>query len=281
MKTFTKIALSIALISIGLGIGILLIAGVRGSSIRYTPTISLEDTVRDVKGLDIDVDLGEVIITSGDDFHIEAKNLYNKEDLRSQVINGVWKINKMSGESISIFGFDIPISIGIRNFKTPGIQITVPEGFVAENINIILDAGRLKAKDLHANTANFAVDAGSIEIDGLVVENESKYYVGAGQINLKQVDIKNIHVECDVGAVIMEGIISGDNEIQCDVGSIKLNIDDNMDLYSFDIDSDLGNVIINNKKYHSYSNKKDRNDYKGSYRLNVEIGSITMNFSEY
>lgn len=281
MKTFTKISLSIALISIGLGLGLLLIAGVRGFSLRNTPTFSMEDTVRDVKRLDIRMDFGEVFITPGNEFSIEAKNLYRRDELKSHVSDGVWVISHDTSESLSLFGFNIPISIGIRNLKTPSIRITIPEGFKAEDIKISLDAGRLKAENLHADTAYLTVDAGSLEIDGLIVEEESRYFVNAGHINLKQVDIRNIMVECDVGAVFMEGIVTGDNEIQCNVGSITLDIDDDMDFYSFDIDSDLGNVIINNKKYRNFRNTKDRNDFKGNFRLNVDVGNITMDFSEY
>lgn len=281
MKTFTKISLSIALISIGLGIGLLLVARGRDGSIPYTSTFSMEDTVRDVKALDIRMDFGEVFITPGDEFSIEAKNLYGKDNLKSHVSDGVWVISHKTSESFSLFGFDIPISIGIRNFKTPSIQITIPEGFMAEDINISIDTGRLKAENLHADRSHFTVDAGSLEIDGLVVDKESRYFVGAGQIHLKQVDIKNIKVECDLGAVNMEGIVVGDNEILCNVGTITLDIDDDMNLYSFDIDSDLGSVIINNKRYRYFSNINDNIKYKGSFRLNVDVGNITMDFSEY
>ncbi|NLO10223.1 MAG: DUF4097 domain-containing protein [Clostridiales bacterium] len=281
MKTTTKICLSIALISIGLGIGLLFIAAGRGFSLRNTPTFSMEDTVRDVEGLDIRIDVGEVFIRPGDEFSIQADNLYNDNDLKSHVSNGVWEISHDANERFNFFGIDIPISIGIRNFKTPSIRITIPEGFKAKDIKISMDAGRLKAENLHADIAHLTVDAGSLEIDGLIVEEESSYFVSAGHINLKQVDIKNIKVECDVGAVIMEGLVSGDNEIQCNVGSIELDIDDNMDYYSFDIDSDIGNVIINNKRYRNFINTKDRNDFKGNFRLNVDVGNITMDFSEY
>jgi hypothetical protein len=281
MKTFTKISLSIALIAIGLGIGLLLIAGGRGFSLRDIPTFSMEDTVSDVKELDIRIDVGEVFIVPGDEFSVEARNLYNNDELKSHVSNGIWVISHNTSKRFNIFGFNIPISVGIRNFKTPSIKITIPEGFKAEDIRISMDAGRLKAENLHADMAHITVEAGSLEIDGLIVEEESSYSVSAGQINLKQVDINNIKVECDVGAVYMEGIISGDSEIICNVGSIKLDIDDNMDFYSFDIDSDLGNVIINNKRYSYFRNTKDRDDFKGNFRLNVDVGNITMNFSKY
>ncbi|TAH69828.1 MAG: hypothetical protein EWM47_06055 [Anaerolineaceae bacterium] len=281
MKAFTKISLSIALISLGLGMGLLILVVGRGSSLQYTPTFTMEDTVSDIRGLDIYMDAGEIIISQGDVFSIEANNLYNKDDLKSYVSDGVWVIRHDNSESLSLLGYKIPISINVWRYKAPRINITLPEGFNAEDIRISLNAGRLKANNLHTDRGHFTVDAGSLEINGLTVEEESSYFVGAGQINLKQVDIKNITVECDFGSVNMEGLITGDNEIQCNVGKITLDIDDDMELYSFNIDSELGNVIINSRSYRNYRITNDSNKYKGSFQLNVDVGNITMNFSEY
>jgi hypothetical protein len=280
MKTFTRIALSVALISIGVGIGLLIFVAAKRPSINYTPTFSSEDIVKDVRKLDISIDYGEVYITEGDEFRMEAKNLYKTDELKSDVSNGVWVINHQPGERINFLGFDFPISISIRGFKTPIIKITLPEGFIAEDIKLELCAGKLKAENLHADTAQFNVDAGLLEIDGLVIENKSSYYVGAGKIDLKHVDIRNINVECDVGTVNMKGIISGDNNIQCNVGNSIIDIDDDMDYYSFDINTDVGKVVINNKQYRNYKSIKARDDYKGSFRLNVDVGSIDMSFTE-
>ena len=281
MKVFVKISLSIALVSIGVGIGLLLLTAGRRPSLRYSNSLPVNDTVKDVRKLDVQVDFGEVIISQGDEFSIDAENLYDEDDLKSHVSDGVWTISHNYGESIGIFGFDIPISIGLDRFATPIIRITLPDGFKAENINVSLDAGRLKANNLYTDKGQFTVDAGSLEVDGLIVEDESSYYVGAGSIYLEKVDISNITVECDFGSVFMEGIVTGDNDIQCNVGKITLDLDDDMDLFSFDIDSDLGNVIINDRRYRNYKNTNDSEKYKGSFRLNVDVGNITMDFSEY
>lgn len=280
MKTLVRISLAIALIAIGLGIGLLLFTAGK-SSLRYTNALSAEDTVSDVRELDIRMDFGEIIISQGDEFSIVAENLYNSNDLKSHVSDGVWSISHDSSDSINVFGFNVPISIGIRRYETPRIRISLPEEFKAEDIRISLDAGRLKADNLHTYKGHFTVDAGSLEVDGLIVDEESSYYVGAGQIYLEQVDVRNIRVECDFGSVFMEGIVTGDNEIQCNVGKITLDIDEHMDLFSFDIDSNLGNVIINNRKYRNYRNTNDNKKYKGSFRLNVDVGNITMDFSKY
>lgn len=281
MKTFTKIGLIIALIAIGLGIGLLLLTAGERSPLRYTNTLSVNDTVRDVRELDIRMDFGEILISQGDEFSIEAENLYDKNDLKSSVSDGVWTIRHDFSENIGLFGFKVPITtIGIGKFDSPKIKITLPKDFQAENIRISLQAGRLKADDLHTDKGHFTVDAGSLEVDRLVVEDKSSYYVGAGQIYLEQVDIRNISVECAVGSVFMEGIVTGDNEIRCDVGKITMDLDDDMDLFTFDIDSILGNVIINNRVYHNYRSTNDNEKYKGSFQLNVDVGNITMDFNE-
>lgn len=69
--------------------------------------------------------------------------------------------------------------------------------------------------------------------------------------------------------------------LNCDVGKITLDLEDDMDFYSFDIDSYLGNVIINNRSYHNKRISGDSLKHKGSFQLKVDMGNISMNFREY
>ncbi len=281
MKAFTRVCLSIALISIGLGMGVLFVAAGRRTTLRDTPAYSAADSAENVKGLDIRMDVGELTIIQGDEFRVEAENLYNEDDFSSYMSGDVWIVsNKLHNisDTFSLFGFNIPISIGMGRFKAPKIAITVPRGFHADDIKISIGAGKIKADNLSADTASFSVDAGSLEIDGLVISEKSSYFVSAGQIKLEEVDIRNITVECNVGSVWMEGIVTGDNDVYCDVGKVTLKLEDSMDFYSFDIDSDIGNVIINNKSYHNKNIRRNGNISKGSFGLKVDVGNISMDF---
>ncbi len=280
MKTFVKVCLSIALISIGIGIGLLILALGRRPLFSDKATYFSEDNIGDVSGLDIQVDYGEVTITEGADFSIEAINLFDKNDLNVYVSDGVWNIRHDSSNTISVFGFRVSASVNLGLKDTPKIKITVPKGFHGEDIKLSMGAGKMKASNLSANTGSFSVDAGLLEINGLVVGEGSTYNVGAGQIKLKQVDISDIIVECDVGHVSIDGIVTGDNKIYCDVGKVDLELDDNKDNYSFDVDSDLGNVIINKRAFHNKSISNLSTNYKGSFFLRVDVGNISMDFKE-
>lgn len=282
MKVFARICLSVALISIGLGIGLLFISAGRRSSLQYAPTYSLNDSAGDVRELDIQMDFGEITITQGDEFAIEASNLYNTDDLQSYMSDGVWVISHASSDNFDLFGFNIPITVNIGGYNnTPNIKITIPKDFHSEDIKIKLNAGRLRADNLSADKGSFTVDAGSIEIDGLRIKEESSYSVGAGHISLKRADLNNIIVDCYIGSIIMEGIVTGNNRIYCNVGKTTLELEDNMDFYSFDIDSDLGNVIINKKSYNNKRISSDSLRQKGSFQLSVDVGNISMNFQEH
>lgn len=281
MKTFTKICLSIALISIAIGMGLLFFTVVRRPPSSYVSANFSEDNVSDVIGLDIQMDYGEITITEGEKFSIEARKLHDKKDLSAYVSDGVWVIRQDSSESVDFFGFNVPISVGYEKYNTPEIKITVPRGFHSEFMKISLDAGVIKANNLSTDTGSFSVDAGSLEINGLVVEGKSNYKVSAGQIKLEKVDVRDITVECDVGYVYMDGIIAGENKIYCNVGSTKLELEDFKDNYSFDIESGLGSVIINEEHYHNKSIRNIDSKYKGSFLLNVDVGNITLDFKGY
>lgn len=281
MKVITKITLSVALICIGVGIGLLFIAGGRRSSFKYTSAYSVENTVEDVKRMEISIDYGELTITQGDEFSISANNLYNTDDLNSYVSDGTWVINHDTSYGFRLFGFSIPVSIGgIEDFNSPRIYITVPKDFHAEEIKVILNAGVLRTDNLSADRGRFKVNAGFLEIDGLEINEEINVSVDAGYIKLKKVDIKNLIADCNIGSINIAGLVTGDNRVYCDLGKIKLDIDDNMDNYSFDIDSDFGNVIINDRSYYKRNINRYSSNDKGNFLLRVNLGNVSLDFRD-
>ena len=92
MKTFAKVWLGIALIAIGFGVAILVIAIASGASFEDIPTFSYEESYSDVTGIDMDIEYGEVKIVEGDTFSINARRL-PENGLESYVdVDGIWVI---------------------------------------------------------------------------------------------------------------------------------------------------------------------------------------------
>ncbi len=283
MKTFLKVWLSISLIAIGFGIGLLILAAASGASFKDVPTFSLNESYQDVKRLDVEVNYGNVEIVRGNEFSIFAENLVD-EGMESYVTEGTWVIKEYNREMINFFGIKVPVwdvvhIDGWGDDFDPKIIITVPEDFVAENVSFKIAAGSAKIEEINALTGDFKVETGELKIEELTISNKSSYSIGAGNMILKNMTAKDITVDCGLGNVEISGSISGDSDISCGVGRVDVNLNGDDDDYTYDVSSGLGNVVIDGDKYNSISNKIIKNEStENKITLDCGVGNIRVEF---
>lgn len=283
MKTFAKIWLGIALIAIGIGVAILVIAVASGASFEDVPTFSYEESYTDVTGIDMDIEYGEVNIVEGDTFQVDAKRL-PENGLESYVdTDGTWIIRQDSDnrDFVDIFGFHFSVGnvFGWNENRAPEITITLPKDFVADHVSLVIKAGDVEVDEISAVTGDFNVSAGRLVVKELEITEQSEYIIGAGQMTLGNVLVKDIKVDCGVGDVMISGNVSGDSDIICNVGNVELDLDGEEADYSYDISASIGNIDIDNNSYHSISNRVINNDNaENNLSLNCEIGNISVDF---
>jgi hypothetical protein len=282
MKTFTKVCLSIGLIAIVFGLGILIVVTASGVRIRDIPTYSLEESYSGVESLDVNIAYGAVQIVEGDSFHIDAQNMLT-DNLESYVSDGTWVIRDDKDESMDFLGIHFPIRQFSHWGKTvsPSVIITVPKNFVAKDMKLNIGAGLAEADIIQAETGSFSVDAGRLKIDQLVISGKSQYHVGAGEMVLSNMEVRDIAVDCGVGNIDMSGNILGDNEISCGVGRVILKLSGSREDYSYVVDAGIGNVIIDKDSYHNINGKRIMNKVADNYfSLDCGIGNITVKFNQ-
>ncbi|HKL79852.1 MAG TPA: DUF4097 family beta strand repeat-containing protein [Mobilitalea sp.] len=277
MKIFGRMWLAIGLISVGLGLCLLILATSVGFRIDGGDTYSFDESYANIRSLDIQIDYGEVNIVEGDTFMVSSDSLLEDGEFESVVSDGVWTIKESINKKVNIFGWRIPMLTFFGSDFLQEITITLPKGFVAEDVHLELGAGSLKADVIRSNTGDFEVDAGEIIIKQLEVSQESNYKIGTGHISLENVEVNNITIECGIGYVNIEGIVIGENKVSCDIGAVNLELIGNPKEYSYKIDSDIGNAIINGRSYHHKNiNRKSNEMDRGSFDIECDIGQITL-----
>lgn len=281
MKLFGKIWLGIGLISFGLGLCLLILAGVSGFSLRKEATYSFaEGYEQEIKSLDFDIDYGHVKLLLGDKFSIDADGLFEEGSFESVVKNGVWTIRNVSYDKVNVFGWRIPVITIFGDRYEPDIVITIPKDFVADDITLNLGAVRLEAERLRSNTGKFQIGTGDANIEQLEVTEKSSFDVGAGSMRLNRVDIRNITVDCGVGYISLEGKITGKNEVTCGVGKVKMDLEGDIEGYSYDIQSGIGSVTVNGKNYVGSVDRNAKKEALGSFEMECGIGNITLDINE-
>ncbi len=277
MRAFGKIWLSIGLISLALGLCLLIIAFASGFTMRKVDTYSFDESYRqEIKALDFRISYGHVQLVEGNEFSIDADGLYEDGSFESYVRDGVWTIREKSRQQVKLFGLHLPaISIFGERFE-PDIVITLPKDYKAEDIRLELGAARLEAGRLSSDTGSFILGAGEAHIKQLEVLKKSSFDVGAGYMELGNVNLHNINADCGVGYIQLEGIVTGDNKLECGVGKIRMDLEGDVEGYSYEIETGIGNVRVNGKNYMGSVERNARKDFLGSFDMECGIGNITL-----
>jgi hypothetical protein len=284
MKTFSRVWLAVSMIAIGVGIGILVIAFASGARWEdISPVTSMYETYDDVKSLDFDITYGEVKIVKGNEFSISAHNIIENQ-LSSYLKDGIWYIREDESNYFDLLGISFParhsINLGWNDHFSPYITITIPEDFSADNISLRVEAGSVIAEQIITKEGDFNVKAGELQIDKLMVSGKSQYRVAAGEMMLSDVNAKDITVDCGIGSVKIDGIVTGDNNIKCGLGEVNLNLDAKEEDYSYDINCGIGEVKINDEEYDNIRNKLIKNEDTGNnLYLDCGVGGITVDFN--
>lgn len=278
MKTFLKVWLAISLIAIGFGIGILIIAIGQGATYKESiETYSFSESYDGIENINFEIDYGKVDIIEGDSFSIDAKRIL-EDGLESYVQDGTWYIREDYDHNIFGFRFSMQRLFSWHENLTPRITITLPSDFKAKDFTLHVGAGAVEVEKIEALTGDLSVDAGRLKINQLKLEEESKYYIGTGEMVLEKVTANNAVIDCGVGNVEIEGRLTGDNEITCGVGRISLKLDGDRDDYDYEISAGIGNVVIDGRSYHNIDRQAINNSADNSLTMDCGIGNITVDF---
>lgn len=282
MKTFTKIWLGIALVALGFGIILMIIVIASGGSVANLPTVSYQESYTGITDVDMDIEYGRVRVMKGDTFSIHAEDI-PENSLEAYVDNGTWVVRQNHDHVFHIFGAKFHLD-DFRywkwwDYEEPKITITIPEDFTAGSFKFDIGAGDVEIEEVMASKADFMVSAGRLVIGHANISDQSNYEVGAGGIELKDLQANDISIDCGVGGVSIKGIITGNNDITCGVGNVELRLNGKEEDYSYEIESGVGSIKVGNHRYTGISDKKITNNGKaGVFRLDCSVGNITVDF---
>lgn len=279
MKMFVRIWIAVSLLAIAFGIGIMIVIAASDSGWRDIPTYSLNESYDNIDSLDFDINYGSVYIKEGNTFSIDADNL-PENVFESYVSNGTWYIKEDYGRLVKVFGWNFSLGniFDWDEDNSRRITITIPKDFMAEAYTLNIGAGEVNVETIYAKEGDFSVGAGMLNINKMIVNNKSKYEVGAGSMRIDDFTATDAIIDCGIGSIIINGELKGDNVIKCGIGRIKLDLNGTEDDFSYELESGLGNVVIDGRSYHSM-NKSINNNTDNRLVLDCGIGSIDVDFN--
>ena len=200
-----------------------------------------------------------ITIKEGSKFRVDAINVDKR--LKVKLVNNTLKIEEKR--------------IGINNTDSKLI-ITIPKNIELSDINISDSASKILIMDI--NVSNFEIEQGIglLEIKDSYIKNAS-IDGGIGEIDVTNTTLYNLELDSGIGDIDMTASIMGNSEISCGIGNIDINLIDDKNNYSINIEKGIGSIKVDNKEVENntiYGNGINKLDIDGG------IGSINISFDK-
>lgn len=161
------------------------------------------------------------------------------------------------------------------------VELYLPKSMEWKEIDIEVNAGEIEAAEIGLKTerAELNVDAGTLKLDGLIVTEHLAAEVGAGEVQLSNLDANTLDLECGMGEMNIDGKASGDIVADCGMGELNLTIEDQMESFNYRISCGMGDVKMGNKSYTSFGKKNALdNQADKTMKLDCGMGEININY---
>ncbi len=217
--------------------------------------ISIKENKENLK---IDVSSLHLIIKEGDKFEVETASQYIKIKEDSKNIYIKEEDNRL-----------------LKIKSNDKITILIPKDFSFTNVSIHNGAGKVTIEQLIADNFDLDVGAGKISISNLVANNQARIDTGASKTAFENVNIHNLHLNTGVGSVQLNGKLSGVNEIDAGVGTLKIKLSGSLEDYKIKVDKGIGTCKIDGS---SVSDNTYYGNGENIIVLDGGVGSIHVDF---
>ena len=160
------------------------------------------------------------------------------------------------------------------NNKKDELTIYIPSNIVLNKIDIDMGAGSLNIENM--NTRKLALDlgAGSTLIKDIYSDN-TNINTGAGSFTIVNGNINDLDLDIGVGKTNITSMITGNSTIDIGIGSLSLNLIGNN--YTFKVNKGIGKVLIDNKEV---SDNEVLGMGSNTIKLNGGIGDTTVTLNK-
>lgn len=223
-----------------------------------------------IRNLEIEMGDGELLLTEGDAFRLkkegEAECQYYIED------NTLYVKSKMT-----------------KKEKNVSFILTIPKTMEFDEVELLVGAGELVTKGtLKAKELEIDIGAGSAKME-TVDTGEFSAEIGAGELVINRLLAGECDMSVAVGCITVEnGIISGNLDVETDMGEIELVLQDSYENHSYEVECNMGEITLKSaggtKTYSGGLGNEmtfsGRNAVGSEYELSCNMGTISLSFED-
>ncbi len=172
------------------------------------------------------------------------------------------------------------ISKEFWNNSDSKVTLELPKGIRFEQISIENESGKTEIETtVMSNQAVISVGEGMLHAKSLVA---GSFYgqVGAGEMNLEETVTDTIEAVCETGNLVFRGEIHTRARIECDSGTVKLELGGTARDYNYKLRCGNGSIRIGEAEFHwNEKLQKISNGSEKSLRLECQTGKISADFN--
>lgn len=239
-------------------------AVLKGDIPMYCPGVN-------IRKLDIEVGGDRIVTMMSDDgnVYLEATDMHRfpgyVEDgtlyIRSAHSFNSWHDHSWSGGMGNIF-------------------LYLPENYCFDEVEAEVGAGEMFLEGLGAVEASLEVGAGTVELSGPMVR-ELEVSIGAGMVSIWEMTVTDLEVEVGMGEFTASGILNGNADVECSMGSVDLGLDGRYIDFNYCMEGALGNIQVGNNVFGGIGQERTIDNGAGK-NIDIEcaMGSASVWFTE-
>ena len=168
----------------------------------------------------------------------------------------------------------------IQTMNVGEITVKIPKDSYFEEIDIQVGAGTLNLSEVDAKELEAKIGAGEAVMKEITAE-EFTAEINAGSLSAKEISCINAELSVDLGECVYEGTISGNLEADCDMGNLDIALAGSEAEHNYTIECDAGNIDLGERSISGVSAEKViDNGAESNFEIKCGLGNITVEFEE-
>ncbi len=223
----------------------------------------ISSEISEIATLKIELGFTNLHIKTGEEFKVETNN----SNISYEENNGSVVIKEKTFQWL-----------GFKPNMESSLIVYLPKDIMAlDEVKIEGGAGAINIDSLIVQELYLELGAGEVKIENIDVSEELKIDGGAGRTELKHSKVNNLDANLGVGEFTYNGLLLGNTDIDSGVGSVRLDLTDDIKNYTIDIDKGLGNVTLNGKNIET-----NRVHGTGNNHIKIDggVGNIMIDFEK-
>lgn len=215
------------------------------------------DISNEITVLKLDISVTNLQIKKGNTLKVESNNQY----ISCQQNHNEFIIKEKTRNLFNI------------NNKNNDLILYVPDDMIFDKVKLEAGAGKIEIESLKSNDLTLELGAGKVTINELIVLNKAKIDGGAGKTEILSGEINNLDFELGIGENILNAKLTGKNELEAGVGSVKIRLTDGTENYTIRAHKGIGSITIDGKGVSDDVEYGKGNTY---IRIDGGVGSIDI-----